>query len=137
VQVFDTTTAGIIRANNAFGYVVNNGSSGMVVGLINTGPGTIYLADDGTYKPVQATPDNVTIRLNGANKLEVIKSGLGAVMLSSTTTQVIDSDIALYTGRKLLGTDNNGTEHILIAHEVYQTGQQTEVGSEADALCLN
>ncbi|GHT34535.1 hypothetical protein FACS189434_10860 [Bacteroidia bacterium] len=57
--------------------------------------------------------------------------------LSSEETQVIDSDISLGLGKKFLGTDSNGSEHELIGLNEYNGGQQVEVGSESEALCLN
>ncbi|GHV61212.1 hypothetical protein FACS1894195_1370 [Bacteroidia bacterium] len=58
--------------------------------------------------------------------------------LVSAITQVINSDIAIALGKKIFGTDDNGTEHILAAIVRYGVGQlQTELGDPNDPMCLN
>ncbi|MDR0872824.1 MAG: hypothetical protein LBN27_05070 [Prevotellaceae bacterium] len=82
------------------------------------------------------TPENADesltniLSLSGTPESEYLK-------LSSEETQVIDSDISLGLGKKFLGTDSNGSEHELIGLNEYDGGQQVEVGSENEALCLN
>lgn len=59
------------------------------------------------------------------------------VKLQSTITQIIDSDIAMATAKKIFATDTNSTEHILAALIEYSGGAQSEFGDPNDPICLN
>jgi hypothetical protein len=59
------------------------------------------------------------------------------VKLYSPTTQDINSDLALAEGHKFFGTNSAGEQHEIIGLNEYATGQQTEVGSERVATCIN
>ncbi|MDR1195731.1 MAG: hypothetical protein LBL00_04545 [Endomicrobium sp.] len=64
------------------------------------------------------------------------------VLKQSATTQVIDSDIALAKGKKLLGTKASGAEALIAEYAIYNEGEadeveQVEIGSETEHLNLN
>jgi hypothetical protein len=59
------------------------------------------------------------------------------VALASDAAQIIDSDIALANGKKLLGVKKNYTQASLVSVGDYGTYEQIEVGTESDPLCLN
>ncbi|MDR1196375.1 MAG: hypothetical protein LBL00_07865 [Endomicrobium sp.] len=64
------------------------------------------------------------------------------VLRQSETTQIIDSDVALAKGKKLLGTKASGAEAIIAEYAIYNEGdadqiEQVEIGSETEHLNLN
>ena len=61
----------------------------------------------------------------------------GKVNLTSATTQVLNSDIAIAKGKHVLGVKANSTHANLISIGDYGTYEQIEVGTETDPLCLN
>jgi hypothetical protein len=84
------------------------------------------------------TRDNLDAHTaNRSNPHEVTAEQLGALKLESPTTQVIDSDVAMAEGQKILGTNPDGSQEELIGLGVYDAGIQTEVGSEKRPMCLN
>jgi len=69
---------------------------------------------------------------------QVSDTASGAIMLSSPTTQIVDSDIAMGVGSKLLGIDSGNQQHTLISHSDYGGGvEQTEVGNEIHHTNIN
>ncbi|MDR2662719.1 MAG: hypothetical protein LBC31_06950, partial [Treponema sp.] len=64
-------------------------------------------------------------------------SDTSRVALESAVTQIIDSDIALSNGKKLLGVKKNAAQANLVSVGDYGTYEQIEVGTESDPLCLN
>jgi hypothetical protein len=70
--------------------------------------------------------------------LEVSEGNIGKfVKLASDITQIIDSDIAMANGKKLLGVKKNESQANLVSVGDYGTYEQIEVGTESDPLCLN
>jgi multidrug efflux pump subunit AcrA (membrane-fusion protein) len=62
--------------------------------------------------------------------------------LNVAATQIINSDVALAKGKKLLGTKASGAEAIIAEYAIYNEGQpdqveQLEIGSESEHLNLN
>jgi hypothetical protein len=65
------------------------------------------------------------------------ESDTSRLALASEETQIVDSDVALAGGKKLLGVKANGAQANLVSVGDYGTYEQIEVGTESDPLCLN
>jgi hypothetical protein len=61
----------------------------------------------------------------------------GKVALVSTTTQVVDSNIAIKNGKKILLEKKDGTQANGIFANDYGTYEKIEVGTQIDPLTLN
>lgn len=61
----------------------------------------------------------------------------GFVKLVSSTTQLINSDIAIKNGKKILLEKKDLTQANALSVGDYGTYEQIEVGTETDPLCLN
>ncbi|MDR2019492.1 MAG: hypothetical protein LBQ14_01855 [Treponema sp.] len=59
------------------------------------------------------------------------------VALESGITQIVDSDIALANGKKLLGVKKDHAQANLVSVGDYGAYEQIEVGTKSDPLCLN
>lgn len=57
----------------------------------------------------------------------IIEAFSKSVKLSSVSTQVIDSDIALAFNCELLGTLEDGTQHVIAAYKIYNAGTPEEL----------
>jgi hypothetical protein len=90
----------------------------------------IIKLNGGTFDFDPMIPDVIEMNVDGGASGEYVK-------LQSDTTQIINSDLSLAEGNKLFGTNSAGEEHEIIGLNEYAGGQQTEVGSEHVALCLN
>jgi hypothetical protein len=64
-------------------------------------------------------------------------SDTSRVALASDETQVIDSDVALANGKKLLGLRKDNTQANLVSVGEYGTHERIEAGTKSDPLCLN
>jgi hypothetical protein len=64
-------------------------------------------------------------------------SDTSRVALASDETQVIDSDVALAKGKKLLGLRKDNTQANLVSVADQGTHERIEVGTKSDPMCLN
>jgi hypothetical protein len=115
--------------------------SAKLAGTTPSATGLTLLQVDGTDSArtlIGAGTSNVAVGPGAGDALAGDTTHLpGDVALSSQNTQIIESDLALGQNKALYGEDEDQTQHVLIKHAEYSGGQQTEVGSETDALCLN
>lgn len=84
------------------------------------------------------TPESSVTKEYVAYLSDLTKQASELVKLISETTQIINSDIALASGKKLFLMDNSGSQYNGIQLGSYETGlTQTEIGSASMPLCLN
>jgi hypothetical protein len=119
--------------------VAEDGKRFLKIGVGERWNATPYVLDPhpGNNIPLMDGEGSVGESLNYSASDHRHPSDTSRLALVSENTQIVDSDVALAMGKKLLGVKADGSQANLVSIGDYGTYEQIEVSTTSDPLCLN